>query len=222
MRFIHQPQTSTSKNILPLFTVLIFGINLLALTLLIFNASMLNGITSRLPQVLGQLADGRGITLTPQPHSQRHPESIRRFVGETLTLMFTWSKNHPPQTVLNFSLGLLAQNLRNRFLSEISPEGRGDNIESVFLIQSISQPQELKTGVWQLTVNGRRIVFLNQDKNGKSQNWQKNVIVEVVDSSPIPLTKPVNSLHQAVHELSKMQLSIVNICEIGDKNCMPN
>lgn len=221
MRLIHQPQTPKS-NILPLFTVLIFSVNLLALALLIFNASMLNGITSRLPQVLGQLADGRGITLAPQPYNQRHPESIRRFVGETLTLMFTWSKTQPPQTVLNFSLGLFTQNLWNRLLSEISPEGRGDNIESVFIIQSISQPQEMKTGVWQLTVNGRRIVFLNQDKNGESQSWQKNVIVAVVESSPIQLTKPVNSLHQAVHELSKMQLSIVNICEIGEKSCIPN
>jgi hypothetical protein len=180
---------------------------------------MLNRIKSNFPEVLGQLVDGKAITLTPQEYNQRHPETIRRFVGESLTLMFTWSENQSPETVLNFTSELFSQNLRNKFISEINPEGNGENIESVFILERVSSPEKIKPGIWLLNVNARRIIFLNQDKNGESKKWQKNVIVEAVNSSENKFEKHSDSLQKTVYKLSEVQLKIVNICDVTDKVC---
>ncbi|MBE9215301.1 hypothetical protein IQ247_22000 [Plectonema cf. radiosum LEGE 06105] len=219
MHLINQPNKKQS-NILPLFTVAIFSVNLLALGLLIFNASMLNRITNYFPQVLGQLVDGKAISFAPQEYHQRHPESIRRFVGESLTLMFTWSKKQSPETVLNFSSQLVSKNLGNKFISEINPEGNGENIESFFIIESISSPEKIKPGIWQLNVNARRVFFLNKDMNGESTVWRKNIIVEAVDSPIIQSEKPLHSLQKAVYDLSEVQLKILNVCDVTDKVCL--
>lgn len=220
MRLINHQVPTPKSNILPLLTVILFATNLLALGLLMFNASMLNGITSRLPQVLGQLIDGKSITLAPQEYNQRHPESIRRFVGETLTLMFTWSQNKSPQNTLNWTLGLFSQSLHNQLRREILPSGNVENVESILLIESISQPQLINPGVWQLDVKARQVVFLNQDMNGKTVDWHKKIIVKTLENPDLNSSEETtSSLKQAVYNLTKVQLLITNICEVNVQKC---
>ncbi|MBD0389755.1 MAG: hypothetical protein ICV54_25455, partial [Nostoc sp. C3-bin3] len=88
------------NNPLPLLAVGTFGLHVFTLLLLIFNGSMLQELGRQLtPQTLVQLVDGRTITVDPQPNLERQPEAIRRFVGETMSLMLTWSQQQPPTQV---------------------------------------------------------------------------------------------------------------------------
>ena len=48
---------------------------------------------------LVQLVDGRAIKVAPQAYLDRKPETIRRFVNETMALMFSWSGTLSPATL---------------------------------------------------------------------------------------------------------------------------
>jgi hypothetical protein len=88
-----KPENKKS-SILPLFAVGTFGLHLFTLLLLMFHGSMLQQLNRRLtPQSLVQLVDGRAITVDPKQNFERHPETIRRFVGETMTVTATATKN---------------------------------------------------------------------------------------------------------------------------------
>ncbi|MDZ8056581.1 MAG: hypothetical protein RMX25_029920, partial [Nostoc sp. DedVER01b] len=91
-------------NILPLFAAGTLGLHLLILLVLMFHWSILQRLNRQTTlQSLVQLIDGRVITVDPQDNLQRYPQAIRRFVGQTMTLLLTWSPQQPPATVWDVS-----------------------------------------------------------------------------------------------------------------------
>jgi hypothetical protein len=60
-------------------------------------------ISRRPVPTLVQLVDGRAIKVGPSDHLNRSPDVIRRFVNETMTLMFSWSGTLPPANAEEFS-----------------------------------------------------------------------------------------------------------------------
>ncbi|WP_414753844.1 hypothetical protein [Anabaena sp. CCY 9910] len=214
-------------SILPLFAVGTFGLNLLTLLLLMFHGSMLQQLNRQFtPRSLVQLIDGNAITADPKPSSERHPETVRRFVGETMSLMLTWSRKQPPAAIWEASSQLLVNNLQAKFLSEInqlnSPSqfgntNRGD--DHVLVIQKISQPKLVKEGQWKVEIFANQLIFNGSDNLGKSIPFNKQIVVRAIDEPSISLPSQPQPWHLAAFRLGESRLEIYNICDIEDTNC---
>jgi hypothetical protein len=209
------------SSILPLFAVATFGLHLLTLLVLFFHWSMLQQLQRRLtPQSLVQLADGRAITVDPKLNLERDPQTIRRFVGETMTLMLTWSQQQQPKTVWEVSSELIANELQPKLQSEISPtENLSRGTENVLVIQRISQPTKIENGKWKVEMFANQIIFTNSDRLGKSVSFNKQILVRAIDEQAASLPNSPQPLNLAAYRLGEARLKIYNICEIQDKKC---
>ncbi|GAX42138.1 hypothetical protein NIES4075_31380 [Tolypothrix sp. NIES-4075] len=209
------------SSILPLFAVATFGLHLLTLLVLFFHWSMLQQLQRRLtPQSLVQLADGHAITVDPKLNLERDPQTIRRFVGETMTLMLTWSQQQQPKTVWEVSSELIANELQPKLESEISPtENLSKGTENVLVIQSISPPEKIEDGKWKVQMFANQIIFTNSDRLGKSVSFNKQILVKAIDEQAASLPNSPLPLNLAAYRLGEARLKIYNICEIQDKKC---
>lgn len=214
-------------NILPLLAVATFGLNIITLLVLMFHGTILQQLNRKnTTPSLAQLADGSAITVDPKQNIERHPETIRRFVGETMTLLFTWSQKQPPKNVWLIGSQLLANGFRQKFETEIynlGPEYQSGNIsrgtEGLLLLQRVSRPEQIGKGKWKVEVLANYLTLTSYDSIGKSTPLNKQILVRVVDDIP---TSPPNGqlpLQLAVHRLGEAKLEIYNICDITEKNC---
>ncbi|MGI8499848.1 MAG: hypothetical protein ACR2LR_01725 [Hassallia sp.] len=209
------------SSILPLFAVATFGLHLLTLLVLFFHWSMLQQLQRRLtPQSLVQLADGRAITVDPKQNLERDPETIRRFVGETMTLMLSWSQQQQPKAVWEVSSELIANELQPKLQSEISPtENLSKGTENVLVIQRVYQPTKIENGKWKVEMFANQIIFTNSDRLGKSISFNKQILVRAIDEQAASLPNSPLPLNLAAYRLGEARLKIYNICEIQDKKC---
>lgn len=223
------PQKKSKYNIFPIFAVTTFGLNLLTLFILIFHGSILHKLSTKLPPSLVQLVDGRAITVESQTNLERHPAIIRRFVGQTMTLMFTWSENQSPQTVWQTTSLLLSENLRQKFELEFSQGVSGKNLanaiaeaESLLLIREISQPQKISDGKWQVEISANRIISSGKVQGTSTIPLKKKILIQATDTQQITLPNSPIPLHTAVSRLGEARLEIYNICDIKDHKCLEN
>jgi len=215
---------------LPLLAVGTFGLHVLTLLLLIFHGSMLQQLSRQLsPQSLVQLVDGRTITVDAQPNLERQPEAIRRFVGETMSLMLTWSQQQPPTQVWEITSQLVADNFKQKLKSEITnlnPDSQFENVsrgtENVLVIQKISQPKEISKGNWKVEMFANQLIFSGYDRLGKSVSFNKQILVRAIDEPATSLPNAALPTHFAAYRLGEARLEIYNVCEIQDKNCSGN
>lgn len=215
-------------SILPLLAVGTFGLHIFSLILLLFNSTIIQALEQQLtPQSLVQLVDGRAITVDPQPTYERHPETIRRFVGETMTLMLTWSQQQPPQTVWQITSQLLANNLRPKFQAEITnlnSTGQLGNInrqtEYVLVIERISQPTQIAEGKWKVEMLAHHLNFSPANNLGNATEFNKQILVRAIDETAAVLPNQPLPWHLAAYRLGEARLEIYQICEITENNCL--
>lgn len=218
---------SKKTSILPLLAVVTFGLHLFTLLLLLFHNSMIQALQRQLtPQSLVQLIDGRAITVNPQQSDDRHPETIRRFVGETMTLMLTWSQQQPPLTVWQISSQLLASDLKPKFQAEITnlnPTGQLANInrqtEYVLVIEKISQPTQVGDGRWKVEMLANQLNFSPANNLGTSTEFNKQIFIRTIDQPAVALPSQPLPWHLAVYRLGEARLEIYQICDITDNTC---
>ena len=215
---------TNKKNILPLFAVGTFGLHIFTLLVLMFHGSMLQQLSRRLtPRSLVQLLDGKAITADPQKSIERNPQTVRRFVGETMTLLFTWSSKQPPQTVWQVSSELLSPRFKRKFQSQVLPDdSRGGNFsgkESVLVIQKVSPPQPLGEGKWKVEIFANQLMFTNYDRLGQTTPFNKQILVRVRETPEISLPESPVSWNLAAYRLGEARLEIYNVCDIEDQNC---
>lgn len=215
-------------SFLPLLAVGTFGLHIFSLILLLFNSTMIQALQKQLtPQSLVQLVDGRAITVDPQPTYERHPETIRRFVGETMTLMLNWSQQQPPQTVWQITSQLLANNLRPKFQAEITnlnSTGQLGNInrqtEYVLVIERISQPTQIAEGKWKVEMLAHHLNFSPANNLGNATEFNKQILVRAIDETAAVLPNQPLPWHLAAYRLGEARLEIYQICEITENNCL--
>ncbi|MEH2275117.1 MAG: hypothetical protein V7K40_10110 [Nostoc sp.] len=218
------------NNPLPLLAVGTFGLNVFTLLLLLFNGSMLQQLGRQLtPQSLVQLVDGRTITVNPQPNLERQPEAIRRFAGETMSLMLTWSDQQLPTQVWEITSQLVADNFKQKLKSEITNlnlDSQFENVnrgaENVLVIQKISQPTKIGDGQWKVEMFANQLVFSGYDRLGKSTSFNKQILVRAIDEPATSLPNAALPLQFAAYRLGEARLEIYNVCDIKDKNCSGN
>ncbi|WP_017314404.1 hypothetical protein [Mastigocladopsis repens] len=220
-------QKSKKTNFLPLFVIATFGLHMFTILLLMFHNSMLKRLSGKLPQSLVQLVDGRAITVDSQENLERNPETIRRFVGETMTMMFTWSEKQPPQTIWQATSQLLSGDIRRKFEAEIT-QGLPKNVlvnavgnaESVLLVRQISEPEKIADGQWRLEMAANRLIFVGyNNKAGEAIPFNKKIFIRALDTQAISLPNVKNPLHSAIYRLNEARLEIYKICDINDQSC---
>ncbi len=216
-------QESKKTNILPFLAVATFSLNIFALLVLMFHGSMLQQLNRKnaMPSLV-QLADGSAITVDSKQNSERTPEIIRRFVGETMTLMMTWSPKQPQRIVQQISSDLLANGFRQKFEKEISnltPGNQSSGIESVLILQRVSQPTQIEDGKWRVEMLANQLSLTSFDPLGNSTPFNKQILVRTIKDSETPLPNTPLPLSLSVHRLGEARLEIYNICDIKDKNC---
>ena len=215
---------------LPVLAVGTLGLHLFTLLLLIFHGSMLQQLGQQLtPQSLVQLVDGHAITVDPQQNLERQPETIRRFVGETMSLMLTWSEQQPPTQVWEITSQLVADDFKQKLksqLTNLNPDSQFENVnrgtENVLVIQKISQPTEVGKGKWKVEMLANQLIFSGYDKLGKSVSFNKQILVRSIDKPATSLPNAAPPSYFAAYRLGEARLEIYNVCEIQDKNCSVN
>jgi hypothetical protein len=206
-------------NIIPLFAIGTFGLHLLTLLLLMFHGGMLQQVKRKsVPQALVQLEDGRVITADAKSSWQRDRETIRRFVGEAMTLMFTWSPKQSSTVVWDISSDLLRNDFRREFADNFNNFELESPQQNVLVIQKISQPEVISDGKWKVELEASRLIFSRGDNLGKSVPFNKQILVETKDEIT-PLPRFSTPLNLAVYRLGEAKMQIYNICDIEDKTC---
>lgn len=215
------------KNILFLFALGTFGLNFVILLLLFFHETMLRQLSQQLaPQSLVELADGRVISADPETSLERQPETIRRFVGETMTFMLTFSSRQPQNEVLAISSALLMDRFKPRFQTEMMKLNKKNQIasnnrstESVLIIERISQPIKIGGGEWKVEMRANQLIFSGSDLLGKSIPFNRQILVRAIANNPISLPDNPLPWHLATFRLGEARLEIYNMCDLQQKNC---
>ena len=215
------------KNILFLFALGTFGLNFIILLLLFFHETMLQQLSQQLaPQSLIELADGRVITADPETNLERQPETIRRFVGETMTLMLTFSSRQPQNEILAISSALLMDRFKPKFQTEMMKLNQKNQIasnnrstESVLIIERISQPIKIGVGEWKVEIQANQLIFSGSDLLGKSIPFNRQILVRAIAHNPISLPDNPLPWHLATFRLGEARLEIYNMCDLQQKNC---
>ena len=215
------------KNILFLFALGTFGLNFIILLLLFFHETMLQQLSQQLaPQSLIELADGRVISADPETSLERQPETIRRFVGETMTLMLTFSSKQPQNEILAISSALLMDRFKPRFQTEMMKLNKKNQIasnnrstESVLIIERISQPIKIGVGEWKVEIQANQLIFSGSDLLGKSIPFNRQILVRAIANNPISLPDNPLPWHLATFRLGEARLEIYNMCDLQQKDC---
>jgi hypothetical protein len=215
------------KNILFLFALGTFGLNFVILLLLFFHETMLQQLSQQLaPQSLIELADGRVISADPETNLERQPETIRRFVGETMTLMLTFSSRQPQNEILAISSALLMDRFKPKFQTEMMKFNKKNQItsnnrstESVLIIERISQPIKIGVGEWKVEIRANQLIFSGSDLLGKSIPFNRQILVRAIANNPISLPDNPLPWHLATFRLGEARLEIYNMCELQQKDC---
>ena len=215
------------KNLLFLFALGTFGLNFVILLLLFFHGTMLQQLSQQLaPQSLVELADGRVISADPETNLERQPETIRRFIGETMTLMFTFSSKQPQNEVLEISSALLMDRFKSKFKTEIMKLNKINQVtsnnrstESVLIIERISQPIKIGVGEWKVEIRANQLIFSGSDLLGKSIPFNRQILVRAIANNPISLPDNPLPWHLATFRLGEARLEIYNMCNLQQKNC---
>ena len=215
------------KNILFLFALGTFGLNFIILLLLFFHETMLQQLSQQLaPQSLIELADGRVISADPETNLERQPETIRRFVGETMTLMLTFSSRQPQNEVLAISSALLMDRFKPKFQTEMMKLNKKNQIasnnrstESVLIIERISQPIKIGVGEWKVEIQANQLIFSGSDLLGKSIPFNRQILVRAIANNPLALPDNPLPWHLATFRLGEARLEIYNMCDLQQKNC---
>ena len=91
MQLLKPKRRFDSSDILPLFALGTLGIQGLVLLLGIINTARVNHLAHKPAPAMVQMLDGRSVSMEPVDHLQRTPETVHRFVKDSLALMFTWN-----------------------------------------------------------------------------------------------------------------------------------
>ena len=215
------------KNILFLFALGTFGLNFIILLLLFFHETMLQQLSQQLaPQSLVELADGRVISADPETSLERQPETIRRFVGETMTLMLTFSSKQPQNEILAISSALLMDRFKSKFKTEIMKLNKINQVtsndrstESVLVIERISQPINIGVGEWKVEIQAHQLIFSGSDLLGRSIPFNRQILVRAIANNPLSLPDNPLPWHLATFRLGEARLEIYNMCDLQQKNC---
>ena len=231
-----------NTNYLPLFVLGSVGMQLVILSVLFLQASALSRLSRQAAPTLVQMQDGQAIRVAAMGSQERSPETIRRFVNDTLVLMFNWSGRLPTATADEASQpksdpGLpvevergkrkvataswqasfaFSEAFRQAFLqrvAELTPPGVfSGTTQVVMVVTHVSHPEEVGDGRWKVDMVAHLYVFNDANALGKAIPFNREVFVEAVTAPAVP--DGDTPLEQAIYHIRQAGLQIYAIREL--------
>lgn len=234
------------SNLLYFFVLATTGVQLITLIWLAANTLAVYRVGNKAVPTLVQMADGRATKVVALGSKERTPQTIRRFTSDTLTLMFNWSGTLPPETseetqapkrdpgvkigqessllsTTSWQAGFaLADDFRSQFLAKVAQLTPRDvftgSTRVVLITRYLSEPQQIKPGIWKLQVVGDLVFFNAQHNAGDSVSFNKEVFVRAVDPPSTPLAELATTLEKTVYGIRQSGLEIYAIRELERGN----
>ncbi|MEO0488014.1 MAG: hypothetical protein AAFZ49_00475 [Cyanobacteria bacterium J06659_2] len=231
-----------NTHYLPLFVLGSVGLQLLILCFLFLQAGALSRLSRQEAPTLVQMQDGQAIRVAAMGSHERTPETIRRFVNDTLVLMFNWSGSLPAATAEEANQpqpdpGLpvevergkrniataswqasfaFSEDFRQDFLmrvAELTPPGVfAGTTQVVMVVTHISEPEEVGDGRWKVDVVAHLYVFNEDNALGEAIPFNREVFVEAVTAPAVP--EGETPLEQAIYTIRQAGLQIYAIREL--------
>ena len=222
-------QRFRSSNILPLFLLAMFFIQVLLLLLVFFNGVQISKIANRPAPALVQLIDGQVLKVAPAAANHRESVVIDRLVREWATLTMNWSGRFPngePDPGVDVGNGkapssawvasfVLSEDFRGGFIKQIAQmvptgvfEGR---TQTVLQIEHISWPQLLSPGQWQVNIVANLLTIDLAKPIGQPIEFNKQIFLQAVPPPLYPLSDGGSELQKAVYKLRQAGLEIFQI-----------
>ena len=237
---------ASKENILPLFVLGSTLLNVIIFVQLCLNNIWVARLAQKPPPALVQLVNGKTITVAPQSSLSREPGNIKRFVQETMTLMFSWSgylpahSNQPNRKSIR-DPGLKINNSRNRittpswtasfalsedfraaFLTELAgltPQSIWRSNTSVFLqINRIGEPKAIAPGKWKVKLVSNLMTFENSDPVGQGIEFNKEIYLRAVTPSLLPVPNSASEYQKTAYRIREAGLEIYKITSLSQPN----
>ncbi len=224
------------ENLLPLFVVISLGLNAGCLLAILILGTVTTRLANRPVPTLVQTVGGESILTESMDHLDRTPETIRRFTAQTLTMMFTWNpvqQDAAGEVVADQGVEVgksrattrswqasfaLAEDFRAAFLEEVGAMTPDDvfvgNAQSVFNIESLSEPKRLGAGQWEIEVVANLVIFNQQNSQGVGIPFNKTIYVQAVEPPSDPLEEDATKIQQAVYRVRSSGLQFVQMTEL--------
>ena len=231
-----------SSDILPLaFAGLSAGVFVLAIVVFWLAVSY-SKLATQKPPTLVQQVDGRAFTVRSADHYYREPEVMRRLVSNWTTLTFTWGK--PPGNEAKPDKGIevtgghripanaweasfaLSPNFRDIFLQKLAadvvPDGVFDGkVSAVLVPQTVSLPQTIGEGHWQIDMIATRIVFDEQNPSGRSFPFNRRFYIRAIEPPQEPLSETASPYQRIVYRMLEGGVQIEEIRPINPEDYKP-
>jgi hypothetical protein len=240
MQLLNRSRRVHSSDILPLFVLGTLALQGLLLALALINAARIHTLAQKPVPSLVQLADGHSIRTEAVDPNQRTPEVIRQFVKTALGLMFTWNAQpsstasatgNPPAPDRGVPIDhgrvattswqasfALSEDFRTAFLAQVAAMTPADvfsgSAQSVFTIETLSDPRPLEAGAWQVDMVANLLIFDPTHPEGFAIPLNKSLFVQAVEPATDPLPEDSTPLQKAVYRLRENGLEITEIRDL--------
>ncbi len=204
-----------------------------------FNTCSRVGKLEKLPiPSLVQTLDGYGVAVAAKPSGHREPAVIKGFVKEWMPLMFNWDDVVGRDGVQVKDEGImagggllpsetwaaqkvLAEDFRARFVKTLhSQYGISEYLSGeksrLINIQTLSEPKELRPGVYQVMVTAHWDEMTQDDKLGMKYAWNKRITLVAIEKPISPLEKDASAAEQAIYGVLSRGLKIALIENINN------
>lgn len=247
MQILNSKKRFDSSDILPLFAIGTLGLQVLILLLLFGNMWNTWSIARKPAPAMVQLLDGRSVAMEPVDHLTRTPEEVRRFVKDSMAMMFTWSSKIPSSTSSS-AAGTTAtitdpgvplkegkvttaswqssfafkEDFRAQFLNgvaKITPDSVfGGGAQSVLSFESISDPRATDKGEWQVDLVANLLIFDSTRPQGLAIPFNKLVTVAAVEPNQDPLPETSTPIQKALYNIQGSGLRITEVQDLDIQN----
>jgi len=147
---------------LTIFAIAAFGLHFLVLLFLVIQGIKIRQLSQRKPPNFFQLIDGKKIVI--KDDLVRDPVAIKKFVGDTMTLMFNWSGLLPSQTVSDRAVPL-----RDRGILISTTQVGNNKVTINSWVASFALSEDFRRGfLREIAAITPPEVFINDDQQGLS------------------------------------------------------
>lgn len=233
MSLLNRKEFSLQPLLMVLNVVLLLIVSLIS----VITFGKINIIASSRTPNFVELLDGSTRRVQPVPPEMRSPQVIGAFVGRIMVALMSWNSllqtdNNPnlkPQldegvqiadgrvTTRTWSAAFaLSQDFRTQFLSELAKltpsEVFTGKVQSILLVQHLSQPQNIAKGKWKLDLVASLVMFESGKQVGQAIAFNKTIFLRTIDTPLLP--EEATELQKTAYQARKDCLEIYLIQEL--------
>lgn len=226
-----QPLLPESKNTLALCFVLLTAMVSILTAAVVFNTLSLKTLSQKKVTFV-QLKDGTTASVMEADGLYREPKTIKTFVSSWVNLTWGWDGKIPgtndPDPGIKIkkservptSAWMASLMMESQFgeaslveLAKLIPNGVFEGkTRSTAYVSYLSEPREIKKGVWEIDVIATRVV-LEQGVGESRQPFNRTITVKATEVPISPLGENANLVEKTVNSMRSAGLEITKIVE---------